>query len=272
MAGLVNSIYRLLGSTYATRRMMRWSASRLREAMHVPNPYADLLIIFRERNPMAILDVGAFIGQTVLKFADEFGGVPIHAFEPTPDSFELLVRRTRGIPNVTPYRIALSDGPGKKRFFRNQSAQTNSLLDNAEANVTAYGEETAHRDFIEVDTVRLDDWAAANVPAGELIMKVDVQGAEGLLLDGGMKTIRDRVIAFFCETAIIPLYSGEPDFFALHRRMTMELGFSLAQIYPCSRGKSGEALYTDALWLKLGSSSSVPSRQGTTAHLGIVGE
>jgi|GEM_PF-1037034 len=250
MAGVVDSIYRLLGSTYPTRRAMRWSAGRLREAMHVPNPYADLLTIFRERRPAAILDVGAFTGQTVLKFADEFGGVPIHAFEPTPDSFDRLVRRTEGIANVKPHRIALSDGPGKKRFFRNQSAQTNSLLDNAEANVHAFGEETAHQDFIEVETASLDDWAAANLPTGNLIMKVDVQGAEGLLLDGGKKTIGHRVIAFFCETAIVPLYSGEPDFFALHRRMTVELGFVLAQIYPCARGRAGEALYTDALWVK----------------------
>lgn len=243
-------VYRTLSKTRMSRRIMRKVARKTRAYFHVPDPYADLLTMFKTCQPTAILDIGAYDGRTALRFADEFGDVPIHAFEPTPDSFEQLARRVAEYPKVNVHQLALANECGFKHFFRNRSAETNSLLDNGSGNNSVLCDVTAHVDCIKVQVVRLDDWVAANVPHGKLLMKIDVQGAEGLLLDGGRKTFTDQVAAVFCETAMLPMYDSEPTFFEMQERMTRQFGFVLGQIYPCVRDGAGRALYCDALWLR----------------------
>jgi FkbM family methyltransferase len=187
----------------------------------------------------------------VERFADELADVPIHAFEPTPSSAAALRQRVARFRNVTVHEIALSDRAGVLPFFLNRFDATNSLLDNAQGPGSSQTELAEHVERIEVHATTLDDWCAAELPAGDLVIKADVQGAEGRVVGGGPRTFADRrVAAMYCEVAFAPLYEGQTSFFELHEALTVKHGLALWQIYPVARDGTGRAAWGDAMWLR----------------------
>ena len=177
--------------------------------------------------------------------------VPIHAFEPTPLSAAALRQRVACFRNVTVHEMALADRAGVLPFFLNRFDATNSLLDNAQGPGSSQTDLAEHVGRIEVHATTLDDWCAAELPAGDLVIKADVQGAEGRVVAGGRRAFADRrVAAMYCEVAFAPLYEGQTSFFELHETLTVKHGLALWQIYPLSRDVTGRAAWGDALWLR----------------------
>ncbi len=246
-------LYRAHGALTAhelTRGPQRRLARRIKSAFNVPDAYGEIVRICRLLRPAAILDVGSHEGSTIVRYLDELGSIPVHGFEPTPESFQQLQQRFGGSNQVILHNVALSNESGVHEFFCNVDEQTNSLLDNDAENEESFGEESTHVRRIEVRTTTLDEWAAREIPRGRLVLKADVQGAEGLLIEGGRETMRERVIAFYSEVMLSPMYSGQTDFGAVHERLTTEFGFVLRDIYPCLHNDSGKAVQADALWVK----------------------
>lgn len=245
---LLRSIHRALVAVPVTRKFERRLTRGVKGLFGVSDAYGDLFEIIRERQPAAVLDVGSFHGETIVRFADETA-IPIHGFEPTQESFDFLTNRFRGHPHVSLHHLALSHQTGETKLFRNANPQTNSLLDNDAENQTTFIDQTFHVGEETVKTSTLDDWMNDVLPTGKVVIKSDVQGGEGLLLDGGPKSLRERVLALYSEAQLAPMYEGQCDFFQLHQRLTEEFGFVLANIYPCYRNATGHAVQTDALWI-----------------------
>src|SRR6266480_777638 len=128
-----------------TRGPQRRLARRLKQLLGCPDAYGDLVNVCRKARPAAVLDVGAFEGETVLKFLDELPGVPIHAFEPTPAPAAVLRRRMKPFSNVSVHQCALADKTGTLTFHLNAAAVTNSLLENASCHYRPFEEAQAHR-------------------------------------------------------------------------------------------------------------------------------
>ncbi|HTM06199.1 MAG TPA: FkbM family methyltransferase [Patescibacteria group bacterium] len=59
-------------------------------------------------NPL-IIEAGAFWGHDSLKMAEQWPKGTVHAFEPVPEIFDELVKRTDHIPNIICHQQALSD-------------------------------------------------------------------------------------------------------------------------------------------------------------------
>src|SRR6266478_958214 len=79
------------------RTLRRWwrRAGRARNRLlGRPDAWDDLLKVCRRIRPGAVLDVGAHVGRMVERFADELADVPIHAFEPTPETAKPNWRNT----------------------------------------------------------------------------------------------------------------------------------------------------------------------------------
>jgi hypothetical protein len=77
------------------------------------DPYQDMRMLTCAIARPVIFDVGANVGQTVDRIRNYFDRPVIHAFEPSPDTFETLRRVTGGIPDLilTTSRSAASPGP-----------------------------------------------------------------------------------------------------------------------------------------------------------------
>lgn len=245
---MIQAINRLLQANPFTRRIKRAMVRRIKRVLGSPDAWDDMNALLSRLKPAAILDIGSHNGKTIDRFLEN-NRLSIHGFEPTPDSFTVLQKRFRNQPLVQLHRVALSDRTGKQRLFANRNEQTNSLLDNDSGNTQAFPEYTEHTGSFEIDAIRLDDWVASNCPGSQLLVKSDVQGAEGLLIRGGMQTFREQVLAFYSEAQLAPMYRNQIDFFELNRILTKELGFVLHNVYPCLQDRHGRALQTDAMWI-----------------------
>lgn len=150
-----------------------------------------------------ILDVGANHGKMSRPLA-KLPGATVHAFEPVPYNFSLLQRVTKGLPNVTRHHFALSDSKGQVSIYipvrpsKRISPGAAHMGDTAHAET--FGTSTA-RTVAElvIDTDTLDATAdRLNLTKLDFI-KIDVEGAESLVIAGGHATIAKHKPAVYCE-------------------------------------------------------------------------
>ncbi|MCO8123447.1 FkbM family methyltransferase [Stieleria sp. TO1_6] len=247
---MLHLIHRALLATPLTRRLHRKSLVYIKQSLGYSDPYDDIEAVVQSTKPSAILDIGSHIGKTIHRMSEFRGHTPIHGFEPTPDSFKKLKKRFQKDRLVSVHQLALSDRTGTCIIQCNKNEQTNSLLQNGCGNNEILAEATRNVGTVEVPTMTLDQWFFESGIHGGIVIKCDVQGAEGLMLAGAEKVFSSNVYAFYSEAQIAPMYEEQIAFHELNRRLTTDFDFSLANIYPCFRDQSGRALQTDALWIR----------------------
>lgn len=243
-------LHGILVGNSATRIPQRRLARYVKNQIGLPDAYGDLIRVARRSNIRGILDIGSFVGDTVQCFVDEVKSVPIYAFEPTPTSYSILKQRFVGIDNVIPCNYALSNSDRDMDFFENKNPQTNSLLENDEGNEASFSEFTSHLQMIKIKAITIDNWIKSNGIIGPLIIKADMQGAEGLLLAGGEEAFTNHVVAFFSEVQVEPMYRGQASFSEMHEVLSKRYGFVLRNVYPCFHDRDGRATQFDCLWVK----------------------
>jgi FkbM family methyltransferase len=140
-----------------------------------------------------VVDIGANVGFLTRQFAAMVGKKGrVFAFEPDPATFAYLTYNTRNLSQVICSTAALSDRNGNMILHLHPtSAMSNSLVnawDNAQQ--------------IDVTTCAFDTWAEANNVGDIGLIKIDVEGAEPLVLRGMLKTLsspeKPPVIVEFC--------------------------------------------------------------------------
>ena len=251
MTGTVGTVRASLGKIQTVRRWYRRADRARSRLLGRPDAWVDLLALCRRMRPAAVLDLGAYVGRMTERFADELSDTPIHAFEPTPQTAVTLRQRVARLRNVTVHEIALADRAGVLPLFLNRFDATNSLLENAQGSGNPVENGVYdHVGRIEVRVTTLDDWCAAELPTGDLVIKADMQGCEGRMLAGGCRVLGEgRVAALYSEVLFAPMYEGQASFWDLHETLTMRHGLTLWQIYPLHRDPSGRP-WSDALWLR----------------------
>lgn len=140
-----------------------------------------------------ILDVGANLGIHALRLAVREPQAVVHAFEPLPQSFECLSRNIarNGLgERVRAHGFGLSRENGSFDFHIAPENGTNASL------LNVAGRSDARR--VVGLTLRLDDWAG-NTGAAPDYLKVDVEGAELWVFEGGAGTIERHQPRVFCE-------------------------------------------------------------------------
>jgi FkbM family methyltransferase len=129
-------------------------------------------------------DVGANLGYYTVLMAKAVPQGRVYAFEPDPFCHALLqlnVRLNR-LENVVVNSVALGERPGTSSFFRCTDSAYNSFKDTARKAVSI---------VIEVPVTTVDEFVAANdVPRVDFV-KVDVEGAESLVLAGAKGLLQD---------------------------------------------------------------------------------
>ena len=143
---------------------------------------------------MTVLDIGANSGTFTLLVSELVGSKgKIYSFEPEPSNFRALSRlvKFKNLKNVDILNVALSSKSGKKTLFVDKfSPGAHSL---AKDNLIS----GAKRE-IKVKTLTLDDFL--NSVGRVDVIKIDVQGAEGLVFKGGQKLLKQKgPISIFLE-------------------------------------------------------------------------
>ncbi len=146
----------------------------------------SIFFIKHLQNSDIFYDVGANFGfytYLALEFCEE-----VHSFEPLPEAFQCLVESVdvTQVPYINEY--ALSDHEGKASLFkkRNHSGGS-SLVDKNEE----------FSDEIEVKISTLDIYSKEHTRP--TVIKIDVEGAEELVLRGGRDTLRQCSVIIIME-------------------------------------------------------------------------
>jgi FkbM family methyltransferase len=249
MTRLLKRIHMSLLRFSVYRAYSRKKIRTIKTALGCPDAWGELIAMLRNHPKAMYLDVGAHTGATVQRISDECSN-PIHAFEPTPSSYQLLSDRFAGNKAIKIWNLALSDKTDKMRFYLNANSQTNSILDNAEGNRQMFPGQTDHQEVVDVNVISLDDWLAGQAdPDIQFVIKCDVQGAEKMVIEGGKRSLQKQCIAFYSEVQLVEMYKGQCFFREVDEMLSREAGLCLREVYPAIHAPDGRAIQADALWI-----------------------
>jgi FkbM family methyltransferase len=180
--------HRLLGDAGYAELQSRYWRSRLRRLRY---PYEFRTEIAAAVSPGdTVVDVGANVGQYAALLARMVGPEGrVLAFEPVPRTFRILASVVAGLElsNVETLQLALADSDGTARFAEVQDVD--GLPDSGLAHLAT----GADRSTVEVPVARLDSLCAGSLAiAGCTFLKIDVEGAELLVLRGASAFLETR--------------------------------------------------------------------------------
>jgi FkbM family methyltransferase len=190
-----------------------------------------------------VLDLGANLGYFTLLAAQAVGPQGrVFSFEPEPKNFQYLKKNIEinEFNHVTVCQAAVSDKNDRTKLFLCPYDSGHHTIDRidgirAMARGRPYVSET-----IEIETVRMDDFLRKNGIAKVDVIKMDVEGAEALALEGMPSVLSQDDVKIFMEffPLLIEKMGGNP--FKCIERLLNEYGFSIYVInhdYGVDHGK-----------------------------------
>ena len=191
-----------------------------------------------------LIDVGAHDGLYAKRAALYFPLRRVVLIEPLPSKAVGL--HMLDLPGLKVVEAAISDKKGRARFAVNSTAQASSLLEMGPGMTDAYQLDMSTKQEIEVAVGRLDDICKEEKIDRIDLLKVDVQGAEKLLLAGAREILR-RTRYLQIEVLFIEHYCGcalFPELDAICR----DAGFELSWLGDFSHDSRGRLLQADAVY------------------------
>jgi FkbM family methyltransferase len=205
----------------------------------------------RSREVDVVLDVGANAGQYASRLREAGYDGRTVSFEPLSGAFSRLQRSASEIPLWDCRQCALGDFDGTISMnVAGNAGESSSILPMLQR----------HRDVFpganyigteEVTVSRLDSVASEILRPNEVaFLKVDVQGFEKQVLDGGRSTVDDHCVGIELELSFVPLYDG-----GLLIQEALDLvdswGFMLTGLVPgFMDARSGQVLQADGVFFR----------------------
>ena len=186
-------------------------------------------VLTGENLPLKIVDLGAnpIDGPTPYAAIFEGGQAQVVGFEPNREGLAKL-NASKG-PRETYLPHAIGDGRRHTLHLCRAPGMSSLLKPNAKVlnlfhGFPAWGEVTSTE---EVDTRRLDD-----VPetAGADYIKLDIQGAELMVLQNATARLADAVV-LHCEVEFLQMYEGQPLFSEIEVFLRGQ-GYSFHRFFP----------------------------------------
>ncbi|MBI3589614.1 MAG: FkbM family methyltransferase [Candidatus Liptonbacteria bacterium] len=162
-----------------------------------------------------VFDVGAATGEYALHFLSAFPNAIIYCFEPFPDSFAQLVKRTAPYARrVRLFPHGLHNHEGQLAFYVSPNPDGSSFLD----------KKIGFKKKMIVQIRCLDDVVREQRISSIDFLKIDVEGTEYEVLTGGSQAIKEKVVSAFVE--IQPQFKGfhSRDHFAIFEKLA-DAGF-----------------------------------------------
>ncbi|HLJ69255.1 MAG TPA: FkbM family methyltransferase [Chloroflexota bacterium] len=188
-------------------RLLRGTpAERLRTG-HISS--LELLAITRADEPRMAYDIGASTGTWTLLAKAILPAIQVHAFEPLPEQADCFARASRRLTGVHLHRTALGSRTERHPMHVTDSPDSSSLLAPTPRLRAGFGVEVVTSRTVPVE--RLDDFVdRERLPLPDLI-KLDVQGGELAVLEGGAACL-SHARWLVVEVSFVPFYENQPLF------------------------------------------------------------
>jgi FkbM family methyltransferase len=193
----------------------------------------DLVAITDTSRKLVIFDIGANFGQAALELASHFQNSTIYSFEPHLETYADLVEKTKKHKNIKTYSLGFGDKSDKMELNISKSTDGNSLLPLSETvNQYAHGGGWAEKvgtSTVEITT--MDLFCQENKIDRIDILKIDTQGYELKVIEGGVKVIRPEITkAIVVEVVFVEFYKQQAYFSDIFKVLT-ERGYKLLGFY-----------------------------------------
>ncbi len=209
-------------------------------------------------NPICF-DIGAFQGQSVEYFRSIFKDPIIYSFEPLKKNFEDL--KSKNYKDNMCFNIAISNFSGDTVFYENKIAHTSSLFkvntkseDSIKINELNKSKKDKSFSYynkeIKVQTTTLDKFYLTNNLSQIDLLKIDVQGAEALVIEGGGKKFLKNTKLVMIEVAFFDYYENSNNLFDIEKHL-IPLGFNLYSILDISQNPmNGRTDWIELLYVR----------------------
>ncbi len=214
--------------------------------LHRYRPATDKLAYLRSLDLGTVLDIGANTGQFAREIRQRLPEAQIYSFEPLKGPFQTLETSFRKDPKFKAFNYALGDMEGEVEMHKSVYSPSSSLLPMSDTHKELFPhtkENTQEKIIIK----RLDDVAKNLELEKEVLIKVDVQGFEQKVLDGGIQAF-GQAKALIIEVSFLELYKDQPSFDTLYQKLK-SLGFEYKGSLEQKIGKSGQIISEDSLFI-----------------------
>ena len=196
-----------------------------------------------------ILDIGCYDGSDGADIAALFGCAEVHCFECDPRSIKLFKEHHSDNSDLFLHEFALGKVNGKIGFYQSDSPTRRHYLDQTSWSASSSTKEPKkHLSLfpdvtfpkkIKVECQTLDFWYEKNID-DEVIdfIWADVNGGEGDLILGGLKTLNNKTRFIYIEFSDKELYENQV---TQQTILDMLFNFELVEVYNF-RGNFGNLL------------------------------
>ena len=167
-------------------------------------------------NVGTVIDIGANQGHVTVALADLCPHADIFAFEPIEGECNCIKNKTKHLRNVTVINVALSNKKGKIPFFINSSSPTSSMLP-----LTSLGKKIVPSPAKKtmINAITLDSYFRNMKLKHPIFIKIDVQGAERIVFEGG-QNILNKTSIIHIETGFEKVYKNQCLFGDIHELLS----------------------------------------------------
>jgi FkbM family methyltransferase len=208
----------------------------------------ELLTWLPKNKPLTFFDIGANVGRFSESICGEYKIKKGVLIEPVSKLIPILEQT---FPDKGTFKIinaAVADSISETDFYYNEDAHfVSSLLriDNKGAGFASLNFEDPVK--TKIKTLTLDHIVLEEQLSDIDFIKIDVQGAEHLVLQGGIETLKITKLVY-TEFSYKPLYEKSSTFFDLYK-FFYENNFILVNVSGGYSSPNGELLQGDALFI-----------------------
>lgn len=203
--------------------------------------------IFNKYEIKGIVYAGAHTGDIALALNEVFPGREFFLFEPAPQTFNILVEKTKLFKNMHCLNIAAGAKEDERTMLVDDFSPASSLLPYEPIALQEYPflgkQHNANVHVMQLDRVMKEN----NINGVDLLI-MDVQGYENEVLLGAKGTLKSCKVVI-SELSLQALYSGSSTFDSVYQTLVQQ-GFQLQYLLNPMQGKSHQILQIDGIFVR----------------------
>ncbi len=186
--------------------------------------------------PLVVCEIGGRKPERVGQGAEPFYWLShkrVILFEPDAEEAERLQNYYGSSDGIVIVPVAVAGENAERQFYLTKQRSCSSLYPpNEEIQARFSGLDGLTVERVESVRTKTLDWVCEShgLPRIDLL-KMDVQGAEREIIEGGRASLSDT-LAIVTEASFLPLYKGQPLFAELHQSLS-RLGFEIHSRLTC---------------------------------------